>query len=90
MNIFTRKSHNQYLKDFEKFKQEVKKNMNLIINEHKNFGISAVVSYNDDLNSYYPCEYIKTLDAEYGMIRIYEPSIKAYHDICVCELVIDK
>ena len=80
----TRESHEEYMKKYDEFKKETRERMDLIINQKRKFGIL------DDYGGYYPCEYIKTLDEEYGLLQVYEPSINTYHNIQVLYLFIDK
>ena len=80
---FTRSSHEKYMNEYEKFKEETRKSMDLIINQKRKFGIL------DEYGDYYPCEYIKTLDEEYGLLQVYEPSINTHHEIHVASLFIE-
>ena len=80
----TRETHEEYMKKYSKFKEETRKKLDLIINQKRKFGIL------DDYGGYYPCEYMKTLDEEYGLLQVYEPSINTYHEIHVANLFIDE
>jgi hypothetical protein len=82
--IITRESHDEYMKEYRKFMDKTKKVMDLIVNQHRKIGIPSIY----DWKEYYPCEYIETIDEEYGLIKIYEPSIKSYHTVYATSLVI--
>ena len=56
-------------------------------NKIKDFGIYDPVDMCG--TSYFPCEYIDTIDEDKGVLRVYEPSINKYHNVNILELVFD-
>lgn len=81
--LITRKSHEKYMTEYINFISKVKINMHLVVNQHKKMELQS-----DIYGQYYPCEYVETLDEEFGIIKVYEPSINKYHEVCVNNLVI--
>lgn len=79
----TRESHEMYMAEYAEFMSNTKKKTYQIIKEHKKFGLPS--EYPDE---YYPCEYVETLDEEYGLIKVYEPGINKYHQVYINNIVI--
>lgn len=80
----TREYHDEYMKQYREFMDKTKKAMDLIVNQHRKIGIQSPY----DLEENYPCEYVETIDEEYGLIKIYEPGIKSHHIVHAISLVI--
>lgn len=79
----TRESHEAYIREYDEFMINTRKKMNQIIKQHKKFGLPS--QYPDE---YFPCEYVETLDEEYGLIKVYELGINKYHQVYVNNIVI--
>ncbi len=64
----------------EKVKESLEKHKKILhrMEEGENMRLGIRDSW--DWFSYFPCEYVKTLDAEKCIIQVYEPGIDKFHE----------
>lgn len=72
----------------EKIIKESEKILNKIILEEVDFGLPDPNDSNP--TAYFPCELVSIIDRKNYIVKIYEPSIDAYHIVDVTSLHIDE
>lgn len=83
--MITYKEYIEFNERYEKQKREIKKRLDLIKS-----GVSFGYPDPYDMDNYFPCNYIKTIDEVDGIIQVIEPGLNTITEDSVFAFVFDE